>query len=329
MVRACPVAGQAAQCGHATVSNFSSAITFPANGARDESATPLSGTGSTHRRAAHRGSGAAWSSRASEITVEPTISSGGSHGCRWMTPVTLSGILRQSVRTRLVLPFMCGPRPVHHAFPQKRPPPSRPSCGPCTMAMTFVSGSCGQPWSTSPTPRSSSTCGSGFANDRSDRQALRNRRVARAGLAAPPCRGRPRGRHGALRAADPFGGRCGPTPQAHVPWTARRNWRTPLLAKRCTRGESISIPAVREFNGPRRESFSAPHTMEIFNAHEPLQRATVGLGCSFGTQKLQALQSPPRHIRVLHISGHFPAGHHRGDTVSVWCGCWCTAPKEI
>lgn len=70
MVRACPVTGQAAHCGHTTVSNFSSAIThatLPANGARDESATPLSGTGFTHRsplmqvskRAAPRDSGAA------------------------------------------------------------------------------------------------------------------------------------------------------------------------------------------------------------------------------------------------------------------------------
>lgn len=52
MVRACPVAGQAAQCGQTTVSNFSSAITYatlPANGARDEDATSPSGTGFTHR----------------------------------------------------------------------------------------------------------------------------------------------------------------------------------------------------------------------------------------------------------------------------------------
>ncbi len=68
-------------------------------------------------------------------------------------------------------------------------------------------------------------------------------------------------------------------------------------------GESISIPAAREFNGPHRESFSAPHTMEIFNAHKTLQHATVDLGCSLVPKNFKRSSRPPRHIRALHISG--------------------------
>ncbi|QTI46805.1 hypothetical protein JYK04_04643 [Streptomyces nojiriensis] len=286
------------------------------------------------KRAAHRDSGAAWSSRASEmateITVELTISSGGSHGCRWMKAVTLGRTLRQNGRAAPVLPFTCGPRPAHHAFPLRRPPPSRPSCGLCTMAMTLVSGSCWQPWSTSPTPRFSSTCGSGFANDRSDGQALRNRRVTSAGLAAPPCRGRPRDRHGTLRAADPFGRALlthpvgSRPPGLHVAAGGRSCSRNAALGGNqylSPRSESLMDPAGRVF----------PHsTRWRYLTHT--NRCSVLLSVSVAVlvpKNFKRSSRPPRHIRVLHISGHFPAGHHRGDTVSVWCGCWCTAPKEI
>ncbi len=136
-----------------------------------------------------------------------------------------------------------------------------------------------------------------------------NSRVASAGLVAPHCRGCPATAMEHLRAADPFERALRIQPAGSRPDGLHVATGGHPCSQRCTRGESISVPAVREFNGPRRESFSVPHTMEIFHAHKPLRRATVDLGCSFGTQKTSSAPVGLRAtIRALHISGQFSGG---------------------
>lgn len=87
------------------------------------------------------------------------------------------------------------------------------------------------------------------------------------------------------------------------------------------RSESLMDPAGRVF--PRR-------TRWRYFAHTNRCGVLVSISVAVLVPKnFKCSSRPSRHIRALHISGQFPAGHHRGDTVSVQCGRWCTAPKEI
>lgn len=87
------------------------------------------------------------------------------------------------------------------------------------------------------------------------------------------------------------------------------------------RSESLMDPAGRVF--PRR-------TRWRYFTHT--NRCGMLLSISVAVlvpKNFKCSSRPSRHFRALHISGSYPAGHHRGDTVSVQCGRWCTAPKEI
>ncbi len=146
---------------------------------------------------------------------------------------------------------------------------------------------------TSQTPRFSSTCGSSFASDRSDGQALRTH---------------------------PAGSRLLDCTSQLADARARETLYSV--------GTNIYSRGQRVQWTPQGEFFRTAHDGDIHRT-----RSAAACYCrsrlQFWYPKTSSAPVGLHHIRALHISGLFPAGHHRGDTVSVWCGCRCTAPREI
>jgi hypothetical protein len=68
-------------------------------------------------------------------------------------------------------------------------------------------------------------------------------------------------------------------------------------------------PRSKNLMDPARRLFTTAHRVEIFSAHKPPQHATVDLGCSFGSQNLQASPAGLRATEERFIfPGHSPGG---------------------